>query len=372
MNFLWQCPQWPDFHWDDERLSPIIQKIEQLQASLNVKLTMLSVDVRNEIQIDSLADSAVDSALIENEVLDRDSVRSSITQGLNAQAVDWLPSTDPKSAGMASMLLDATLNCQSPVNKDRLVRWQKGLFPPGLPGHSAATGDWRQPDDLMRILASSGGRQEIVYQAVPGADVPAAMTQFLDWFESPGDTHPLLLAAVAHAWFECIHPFLDGNGRVGRAIADLALARADGLPLRAYSLTSHIHRQRNDYYQALQQLSGQNVSMDCTAWCSYFLDAVVSALHEGHANLDRAIIKSRFWHQHGAMSLNARQVKVINHMFEDLGGLVTRMSWVSIAECSRNTAGRDIQDLVVKGILRQVGQGRGTKYRLVPPWDIAE
>ena len=372
MKYIWKHPDWPHFTWDDQCLAAAIRAVIAKRDALYGALDAVSFDVADAIRLETLVCSALDSALIEGEHLNEDAVRSSIANHLGL-AVGGLRPDDLKSEGMAEMITDATTRCQEPITKERLCLWQSRLFN-RLETNllQIGLGQWREDrEGPMTISSGPMGRQSVHYIAPPAHQVDADMNAFLDWFENPGDTDSIIVAGVAHLWFECIHPFDDGNGRVGRAIADTALARSDDQTLRAYSLTSQIYIERKDYSKSLKAASAQCRTLDCTDWLLWFTGCLERSLDNSMLRLNRVLLKSRFWVTHGHSGLNDRQAKVINRMFSDFDGIMSTARWANIAKCSKDTAFRDLSRLVEIGVLERTGTGRGTKYRFSPAWDVA-
>jgi Fic family protein len=226
-------------------------------------------------------------------------------------------------------------------------------------------GKWR--DDSggpMQVVSGPIGRQKVHYEAPPAASVPDEMDRFLSWFEAPGNTDPLLIAGRAHLWFVTIHPFDDGNGRIARAIGDMALARSEQSAQRFYSMSAQIRRERSDYYTALERT--QKGTLDATPWQEWFLSCLHRAIEGSRDMLDAVLGKARFWERFAQQSLNVRQVKLLNALLDGFEGKLTTSKYAKLTKCSQDTAYRDILDLVERGALRKdLGGGRSTSYSLV-------
>jgi Fic family protein len=321
-----------------------------------------------EVQADVLTEEAVTTAAIEGERLNSATVRSSIARRLGLPTAG-LPKTQRHIEGMVEMLLDATRNYTDPLTPKRLKSWQAALFPTGYSGiHKIVTGNWRRGEAPMRVVSGPMGKETIHYEAPPAEKIQEMMEQFLKWFQaSPGKLDGLVRAAIAHFWFVCIHPFEDGNGRIARTIADMALAQDERNDCRMYSMSAQIEVERDAYFNNLENT--QKGDGDITEWVVWFLDCLDRAIHRSEVEVRKATEKARMWQEMSYLNLNDRQRKVINRLFESgeggfEGGLTNR-KYVGMAGTTRETAKRDIADLVSKGILvRNPGAGRNVSYRL--------
>ncbi|HWU44404.1 MAG TPA: Fic family protein, partial [Bdellovibrio sp.] len=299
----------------------------------------------------------------------RNSIRSSVARRLGL-STEGLPIPPRPVDGLVEMLLDATQNYKKDLTKKRLKGWQAGLFPTGHSGiHQIQVGQWRDSEEPMRVISGSSSKQKIHFEAPPSKNVSKEMTQFLDWFQDKkNETDGLIRAAIAHLWFVTIHPFDDGNGRIARAITDLALAQDESFNKRCYSLSAQISHDRKDYYEILE--STQKGSLDVTDWIIWFLQTLAKAIEASMALIQKAKLVGNFWKTHSHLELNTRQRKVLQKMLETepdgfLGGM-TNKKYVSITRTSRETAKRDLSDLVEKKLLRQnEGKGRSISYSLV-------
>jgi Fic family protein len=263
------------------------------------------------------------------------------------------------------MMLDATRNHADPLTESRLFGWHAGLFPTRRSGFSRiSVGKWR--DDSrgpMRVISGPMGRERTHYEAPPADRLEAEMHAFLRWFNEPAAVDPVLKAAMAHLWFVTIHPFDDGNGRIARAIADLALTRSERSPQRFYSMSAQIQVERSAYYTMLE--TTQSGGVEITAWMSWFLACLHRAILGARASLSVVLDKAAFWTKHANASLNPRQIKLLNRLLDGFEGKLTSSKWAKIAKCSQDTAGRDIAGLLELGILRKgPAGGRSTSYEL--------
>jgi Fic family protein len=365
MTYIWQKELWPDLHWDQSALAGLLAHVSREQGRLLGKMEGLGFDLRNEAHLRTLTEEVVKSSEIEGEKLPPDQVRSSIARRLGLDVAGLVPA-DRNVDGVVEMMLDATGNYKEPLSEDQLFAWHAALFPTGRSGMSTINvGAWRQDEDSpMQVVSGPMGRNTVHYEAPPAARVPEEMKKFLAWLEDSGDIDPLLAAGLAHLWFVTIHPFDDGNGRIARAIADMALARCDDSGQRFYSMSGQIRAERNDYYNALEWT--QKGELDVTRWQTWFLECLQRAIESAHETLSAVLIKARFWERFAREPLNERQIKVLNRVMDGFEGNLTSSKWARIAKCSPDTALRDITDLVDRGALQKdPGGGRSTCYSIV-------
>jgi Fic family protein len=363
--YLWEQDNWPDLTWDSGDLAALLGQASREQGRLLGRMQDLGFDVRREAQLSTLTEDVVRSSEIEGEKLDSDQVRSSIARRLGMD-IGGLAPADPNVEGVVEMMLDATTNYAQPLTADRLFGWHAALFPTRQSGlQKISVGKWR--DDSggpMQVVSGPIGRQKVHYEAPPAASVPDDMDRFLSWFDAPGNTDPLLIAGRAHLWFVTIHPFDDGNGRIARAIGDMALARSEQSAQRFYSMSAQIRREWSDYYTALERT--QKGTLDVTPWQGWFLSCLHRAIEGSRDMLDAVLGKARFWERFTQQSLNARQVKLLNRLLDGFEGKLTTSKYAKLTKCSQDTAYRDILDLVERGALRKdPGGGRSTSYSLV-------
>ena len=362
--YLWERSQWPAMTWDERRLSPLLARASREQGRLLGKMEGLGFRLRSEAHLRTLTEDVVKSSEIEGEKLDTEQVRSSIARKLGLDVGGLVPS-DRNVDGVVELMVDAAGKYTTALTQERLFGWHAALFPTDRSSLTTITvGDWR--DDStgpMQVVSGPVGRQKVHYQAPPANRVSKEMKAFLKWFAKPGETDGLLVAGLAHLWFVTIHPFDDGNGRIARAIADMALARAEGTGQRFYSMSAQIRRERNDYYQMLEQT--QKGSLDVTAWQEWFLSCLLRAIEGTQETLGFVLNKARFWERFAKEPLNERQIKVVNRLLDGFEGKLTTSKWAKLTKCSQDTAYRDILDLVERGALRKdPGGGRSTSYSL--------
>lgn len=363
--YLWEKSDWPAFTWDETRLSNLLAHVSREQGRLLGRMEALGFDLRREAHLRTLTEDVVKSSEIEGERLDPGQVRSSIARRLGMDIGGLVP-TDRDVEGVVEMMLDATSNYVQPLTQARLFAWHASLFPTGRSGMTRIrVGQWR--DDTrgpMQVVSGPIGREKIHYQAPPADRVPDEIARFLYWFEQPGDRNPLLFAALAHLWFVTIHPFDDGNGRIARAIADMALARSEKTGQRFYSMSAQIRKEYKAYYEMLEWT--QKGDLDVTRWQDWFLSCLLRAIEGAQETLSLVLQKAHFWERFAREPFNERQIKVLNRLLEGFEGKLTTSKWAKFAKCSQDTAYRDILDLIERGALRkEPGGGRSTSYSLV-------
>ena len=362
--YLWERSQWPAMTWDERRVSPLLARASREQGRLLGKMEGLGFRLRSEAHLRTLTEDVVKSSEIEGEKLDSAQVRSSIARKLGLDVGGLVPS-DRNVDGVVELMVDATGKYATSLTQERLFGWHAALFPTGRSSLTRITvGDWRDDNTgPMQVVSGPVGRQKVHYQAPPANRLSREMKAFLKWFAKPGDIDGLLVAGLAHLWFVTIHPFDDGNGRIARAIADMALARAEGTGQRFYSMSAQIRRERNDYYEMLEQT--QKGGLDVTAWQEWFLGCLLRAIEGTQDTLGFVLNKAKFWERFAREPLNERQIKVLNRLLDGFEGKLTTSRYAKLAKCSQDTAYRDILDLVERGALRKdPGGGRSTSYSL--------
>ena len=364
-KYIWQHEGWPHMQWDDTSFSNILAEINLLRGKLLGRVSMFGFEEQNLSMLESMTQEIVHSAKIEGEELNRDSVRSSVARQLGLE-YEGLKNSDHYTEGVVQAMIDAVQHHDMPLDAERLFSWHAALFPTGRSGiHKILVGDWRQGEEPMQVVSGPLGHEKIHYEAPASKDVPDMMSDFLRWFDSENTLDPLVKTAVMHLWFVTIHPFDDGNGRICRTLTELLLSRADQTSQRYYSLSSEILNHRKDYYQYLEQ--AQKGGLDVTPWIRWFLQTLKLALEAAFEKTEGVLRKSRFWDTHRSVSINERQRKVLNMLFDGFEGKLNSSKWYKINHCSQDTANRDIRDLIAKGILKPTGEGgRSTNYELVP------
>jgi len=364
-KYIHQLIDWPHFTWDNDDLLYTLGNVRNVQGKLVGKMESLGFDLRKEAVLETMTLDIIKSTEIEGEILNPEQVRSSIARRLGMDFPGLVPS-DRNVDGIVDLMIDATENFNKPMTSDRLFDWQSGLFPTGRSGiYKITVGDWRKDSTgPMQVVSGAMGKEKVHFQAPDAVKLDSEMTTFLNWFNTEKTLDPVIKAGVAHLWFVTIHPFDDGNGRIARAIADMLLARSDGTHQRFYSMSAQIRSARKDYYNILEQT--QTGNLDITEWLKWFLNCLSDALNSTDTILAKVLYKAQFWNKQTATVLNDRQKQMLNKLLDGFTGKLTSSKWAKIAKCSADTALRDIQDLMNKGILRKESSGgRSTNYELV-------
>jgi len=363
--FVWQRPDWPTWRWDEGRLASSLAAARHEQGRLLGRMEALGLRPRAEAELATLTQDVLKTSEIEGVRLDPARVRSSLARRLGIE-IGALAPPDRDVEGVVEMTLDATQNFAAPLTEERLFGWHAALFPTGRSGMSRIrVGRWR--DDAggpMQVVSGPVGRPRVHYVAPPAGRLPEEMARFLAWFNAPPDTEPVLKAALAHLWFVTLHPFDDGNGRMARAIADMALARSEKSSRRFYSMSARIRTERKAYYDILERT--QKGNGDIGGWMTWFLTSLRRAIEGAQKTLSAVLFKATFWEKHAARPLNERQIKVLNRLLDGFEGKLTSSRWAKLAKCSQDTAGRDIAALLALRVLKKSkAGGRSTSYSLV-------
>jgi Fic family protein len=363
-RYIYARKDWPRFRWSHERLSARLVNVRHQQGRLIGRMETLGFPLRVEAVLQTLTEDVLKSSEIEGEILDRDQVRSSIARRLGID-IGGLTAADRNVEGVVEMMLDATQSYAKPLTGERLFSWHAALFPTGRSGMSKIkVGGWR--DDKsgpMQVISGAIGKERVHYEAPGAGDLRRDMKQFLDWFNKDDSTDLVIKSGIAHLWFVTIHPFDDGNGRIARAIADMVLARSERSVQRFYSMSAQIRQERRTYYEILE--STQKGDLDITDWLEWFLDCLGRAFERAETTLGAVLTKAQFWERNAGASFNDRQRKIINQLLNGFDGKLTSSKWAKLAKCSQDTALRDIEDLVRKGVLKKdAAGGRSTTYSL--------
>jgi Fic family protein len=365
MRFIHQHRGWPDFKWDAPSLSYLLAEVRNAQGRLLGRMDGLGLPLRAQATLTTLTADVTKSSAIEGEFLNQEQVRSSIARKLGLD-VAGMVSSSRNIDGVVEMMLDATQNFQQPLTCERLFAWQAALFPTGRSGMTRITvGNWRTSESgPMQVVSGAIGRERVHFEAPVAERIPQEMGRFLLWLEQDQGIDSVMKAGIAHFWFVTIHPFEDGNGRVGRAIADLLLARSDGMCERFYSLSSQIESERKEYYEKLEAC--QRGGLDITLWLRWFLECFGRALLGAETLLEQVLRKARLWQRISQGPVNDRQRVVLNRLLDGFDGKLTSSKYSKLAKCSPDTALRDIQSLVDRGVMLQSSSGgRSTSYELV-------
>lgn len=363
-RYIWQAEQWPVWQYDLASLAGPLAEVSRAQGLLMGRLTDVGLALRDQACLAVLTEDVVKTSEIEGEQLNVESVRSSIARRLGVE-IGALTPVDRNVEGVVEMVLDATGRCQAPLTPERLFGWHAALFPSGYSGLARINvGMWRNDaTGPMQVVSGPIHRRQVHYEAPPALRLQAEVSRFLDWANGVTSEPTLIKAGIAHLWFVTLHPFDDGNGRIARAVGDLFLARADGSAQRFYSLSAQIQRERKIYYDILERT--QKGTLDINDWLTWFLGALHRALNSAQSTLDAVLVKARFWQRCASMPLNARQVKLLNRLLDGFEGRLTSSKWAAIAKCSPDTALRDINELIERGVLRRTTSGgRSTAYEI--------
>ncbi|MBQ9068884.1 MAG: Fic family protein [Eggerthellaceae bacterium] len=359
--YLHERKNWTAFTWDEHAIAPLLGDARFAQGNLLGKLEGIGFDLSREIEVGSLCAEVIASSGIEGVDLDAAKVRSSVARRLGAdQFAEDLDTRDVD--GVVDMVLDAVENRDHPLSDERLFSWHAALFPAGYSGlRKINVAQYRTTP--MEVVSGPFGHERIHFVAPEATSVPGLMADFLTWFNANPSTDLLVKAGLAHLRFLTVHPFEDGNGRIARALTDMLLAQSDGSPRRFYSMARYIEANRNDYYEAVEQ--AQKGTPDVTQWLTWFLTAVNASIEASGEEFDAVLRRSDFWSSIDSVPLNERQRKVLAVLVGSFEGKLTAKKWAKLCKVSPDTALRDINDLVDKGVLkRDPAGGRSTSYSL--------
>lgn len=367
-TWIWQRPDWPHFQWDAGVLSSALARARLAQGKVLGAARLLDGRLTLEAVAAILVEDGITTSAIEGERLDPSAVRSSVARRLGLPSAG-LPAPTRAVDGLIDVLLDATRRYDVTLTMERLYGWQAALFPTGYSGlHRIRTGALRG-DEPMQVISGPIGRERVHFVAPPRQSLEWEVERFLSWFNTPSaDLDGLLRAGLAHLWFVTVHPFEDGNGRLARAITDMALSQDERQPMRLFSLSAQILRERESYYDVLERT--QRGGLDVTAWLAWFLAQVEAAATAAEQTVGDTLAKARFWLRHQTTDLNERQRKALNRLLDAgrrgfEGGINTR-KYMSLTKTSRATAYRELVDLVEKGCLAPTGKGgRSSGYEIV-------
>jgi Fic family protein len=363
--YIHELQDWPRFHWSAEKIAELLASVRYRQGQLVGHMEALGFNLQQEAVLETITADVLKSSEIEGEKLDTAQVRSSIARRLGID-IGALKPADRHVEGVVEMTLDATRNYKNPLTSERLFAWHATLFPTGRSGMSKiTTGRWR--DDSagpMQVISGPMGKEHVHFEAPKAERLDGEMRSFLTWFEGDAPVDGVLHAGLAHLWFVTIHPFDDGNGRIARAIADMALARSEHSPQRFYSMSAQIRQERSDYYDILERT--QKGTMDVTPWMEWFLGRIGRAIDAAQENLSAVLAKARFWDRIKDVKLNDRQRLVINRLLDGFEGKLTTSKYAALGKCSQDTAHRDIVYLIEHRVLIQNPEGgRSTSYSIV-------
>lgn len=362
--YLYEHKDWPHFTWDKNTVSLKLAEARLLQGKLLGKMQSLGFELQTEATLSILTDDVVKTSEIEGESLNKSLVRSSIANKLGMD-IDQEYKVDRNIEGIVQIMLDATTNYQKPLTEDRLFGWHAALFPTGRSGMFKITvGEWRNKETgVMQVVSGAVGRETVHFEAPKYNEVSKEMKRFLEWFNQANDLDLVLKSAIAHLWFVTIHPFADGNGRICRALSDMLLAKSEDSSRRFYSMSSHIQKDRKNYYLNLEK--AQKRDLNISEWILWYLSTFKAAITSSESVLEKIINKARFWQMNYNLDFNSRQRKILNKLLDDFKGNLTSSKLAKICNCSQDTAGRDINYLLQKNILKKSdSSGRSTHYTL--------
>ena len=365
VRYIWQLPDWPRLSYDAASLAAPLAKVHRAQGQLVGRMAELGLPQREQATLQVLTQEVIKTSEIEGEQLNLDAVRSSVARKLGMDIGALAPS-DRYVDGVVDVVLDATRNFKQALTQDRLFGWHAALFPNGYSGRARiSVGAWRTDvSGPMQVVSGAMGREQVHFTAPPANELHAQTDTFLQWFNAPLVGDALIKAGLAHLWLVTLHPFDDGNGRISRAVGDMALARAEATDQRFYSFSAQIQRERKHYYDQLE--ATQKGQLDVTPWLSWFLGCLLRAVQGADATLAGVLDKAQFWQRWAGTPMNERQTQVLNRVLDGLEGKLTNAKWAAIGKCSADTALRDINDLLARGMLRRLeGSGRSVGYELL-------
>jgi Fic family protein len=364
-SYIHELKGWPHFKWDTAKIAGKLAAVRNRQGRLTGRMEALGFKLKSEANLEALTEEVTKSSEIEGEILSREQVRSSLARRLGID-IGALTPAERNVEGIVEMMLDATEKYGSSLTSERLFGWHAALFPTGRSGMNKITvGAWRTGElGPMQVVSGPIGRERIHYEAPKAVRLADEMKTFIGWFNGTQEIDPVLKAAIAHLWFVTIHPFEDGNGRIARAIADMALARSENSPQRFYSMSAQIRQERNAYYDILE--ATQKGDLGITGWLEWFLDCLDRAFERADIILGSVLMKVRFWKTHANQKFNDRQRTMIERLLEGFDGKLTSSKWAKMTKSSQDTALRDIENLVSKGVLvKDRAGGRSTSYSLI-------
>ena len=359
--YIHQIQEWAKFHWKQDELINLLAEVRQLQGKLLGKVELLGFDLKDEANLETLIQDVIKTSEIEGEILNPDLVRSSIAIRLGLENLG-LEHSNRNVDGIVEMMLDATQNSNKSLSNERLFGWHGALFPTGRSGlYKIEVAQWRTGD--MQVVSGGMGRENIHFEAPKPNRLEIEMQDFINWFNQENSLDSILKAAVAHLWFITIHPFDDGNGRIARAITDMQLSKSDGVNQRFYSMSSQINAEKKSYYTILERT--QKGDLDITNWLKWFLDCLKEAIVASNTIIDKVVRKHQFFVNNATKATNERQRLILTKLLDGFEGNLTSSKYAKIAKTSPDTALRDINDLVEKGILlKATSGGRSTNYLL--------
>lgn len=364
MKYIYQNTDWHSFKWCGEEITKLLLDVQKAQGYLLGKMDALGFEVKENALLNVLTENILKSSEIEGELLNKEQVRSSVARKLGLN-YDSSINIERNIEGVVEMMIDATQNFNQPTTEERLFGWHAALFPTGYSGmYKIEVGQYRgDKNGPMQVISGSIGREKIHYEAPEAKYLKKEMNDLIDYINNNHNDNLLIKASIIHLWFAILHPFEDGNGRIARALTDMILAQQDNTKYRFYSMSSQIQKARKSYYNILEK--AQKSSMDITNWIIWFLETLLEAIKSSEDILSGVLNKAEFWQKHNNLIFNERQKKVLNRFMDDFKGNLTTTKWAKMCNCSQDTATRDISDLIGKNILKKVGEGRNTNYKMI-------
>lgn len=365
-KWIWQQNSWPNFHYQIESIVPELEALLRSIAPLGLLASELDQDKQLNLESIILLDEALATAKIEGEILDRESVRSSIAKCLG---IGNVKRTSRSAEAFVDVLLESVRHYEKPLSETLLFQWHAKMFYEKPILNTMLIGEYR--NEVMQIISGAYGKQKVHFEAPCDNQicVKEEMNRFLSWFNmaqsDDKSTSVYIKAAIAKFWFVTIHPFDDGNGRLSRIIAERCLASAESSGIRLYSISNEIEKNKNEYYSLLEKCQ-RGTSLDLTEWIVWFLKQITSAAKVSMNRLDKIRLTTIFWDRNRNVSFNLRQTKLISRLLEtdDFAQGISRGKYKSLAHTTDITAARDLRDLVDKNILAPVGDGRARKYTI--------
>ena len=347
--YIHERENWTDFHWENSAIDALTELASRKIGLLYGRLNNLGFDNKLQAMAENLTHDVVQSSEIEGVSLNTEEVRSSIARHLGIDNVKYTaPSHYVES--VVKVMLDAVEHYMQPLTKETLCRWQSAFFPTGYSdGFPVEVGCYRTHEE--HIVSGIFGRERIHYIAPAPQLVENEMTKFIQWFNQPPSTSSIVQSGIAHLWFVSIHPFEDGNGRLARILSDILLAKSDKNEFRFYNISAEINRNKKEYYNILEQT--QHGNGDITAWLTWYIKTLIASVEEAETSVNSILNKSFFWQRNTNVIMTDRQTQVINLFLDGYEAKITSKTWAALGNCSKDTAIRDIQDLVTKGVLRE-------------------
>ena len=347
--YIHERENWTDFHWENSAIDALIELASRKIGLLYGRLNNLGFDNKLRAMAENLTHDVVQSSEIEGIRLNTEEVRSSIARHLG---IDNLKYTAPSHyvESVVKVMLDAIEHYMQPLTKETLCRWQSAFFPTGFSdGFPIEVGCYRTHEE--HIVSGIFGKERIHYIAPAPQLVESEMANFIQWFNQPPSTSSIVQSGIAHLWFVSIHPFEDGNGRLARILSDILLAKSDKNEFRFYNISAEINRNKKQYYSILEQT--QHGNGDITPWLTWYIKTLIASVEDAETSVNSILNKSFFWQRNASVIMTDRQTQIINMFLDGYEAKITSKTWAALGNCSKDTAIRDIQDLVAKGVLRE-------------------